>query len=73
MVTYWNELTQTGGHAAGYAEMVGNVPYLTQIVSTNTLIQNTDKIDPYTLYIPLQFWFCRNPRNVYTINRITIC
>ena len=29
----WNELTQTAGHQAGYANMVGNVPRLTQTVS----------------------------------------
>ena len=57
----WNELTQTSGHAAGYAEMVGNVPSLTQIASTNTSSVTPNKIEEFTLYIPLQFWFCRNP------------
>ena len=57
----WNELSQTSGHAAGYAEMVGNVPCLTQIVSSNTDSLTPNKIEEYTLYIPLQFWFCRNP------------
>ena len=31
----WNELSQTPGHSAGYAEMVGNVPALTQIYYAN--------------------------------------
>jgi len=52
----WNELTQTAGHQSGYANMVGNVPSLTQ--------PNSDASTAITgqiLYIPLQFWFCRNP------------
>lgn len=55
----WNELTQSSGKKNGYSEMVGNVPKLTQIYNSNTNIEC--KTDPYTLYIPLQFWFCRNP------------
>ena len=51
----WNELSQTAGHKVGYAAMVGNVPRLTQIISA------TGEIPQTTLYIPLQFWFCRNP------------
>ena len=52
----WNELTQTPGHQAGYANMVGNVPKLTQVISgANGAVPAT------TLFIPLQFWFCRNP------------
>ena len=35
--------------------MVGNVPKLTQVVS------NGGETPELTLYIPLQFWFCRNP------------
>lgn len=49
----WNELTQTAGHQLGYAHMVGNIPSL-----TNTK-QGT--IASEVLYIPLQFWFNRNP------------
>jgi len=67
----WNELTQTSGHQSGYANMVGNVPRLTQTVwstgnaSTSALSQTScdeDACMPQTtIYIPLQFWFCRNP------------
>ena len=39
--------------------MVGNVPKLTQIHSTNT--SNACTVNSHTLFIPLQFWFCRNP------------
>ena len=48
----WNELTQTAGHQVGYANMVGNVPALTM---------ETASTPGVTLFIPLQFWFCRNP------------
>lgn len=48
----WNELTQTFGHQAGYATMVGNVPKLVQ--------STIDSVPSITLYIPLIFWFNRN-------------
>ena len=58
----WNELSQTPGHGPGYSEMVGNVPKLTQIYSSNnTSTTLSNSTGEYTLYIPLQFWFCRNP------------
>jgi len=58
----WNELTQTAGHAAGYANMVGNTPDLTTVTwatagGANGFVNSTYN----SLYIPLQFWFCRNP------------
>ena len=55
----WNELSQHPGKQIGYSEMVGNVPKLTQIYNSNT--DTSCKTDEYTLYIPLQFWFCKNP------------
>ena len=71
----WNELTQEAGKQAGYAKMVGNVPQLTNLIvqggedcdndcaggepnSSGELLGCTPE---YTLYVPLQFWFCRNP------------
>jgi hypothetical protein len=47
----WNELTQTSEKDTGYKKMVGN----TQEMTTN------GETTEYTMYIPLQFWFCRNP------------
>ena len=41
----WNELTQEEGKKVGYAEM------------TSAAAAAAEK----TLYIPLEFWFCRNP------------
>jgi len=49
----WNELTQEPGKQAGYDNMVGNTISLTGT--------GHNKTEATTLYIPLQFWFCRNP------------
>ena len=50
----WNELTQTAEKQDGYDWMIGNKSDLTS--------STVDDIkDATTLYIPLQFWFCRNP------------
>ena len=66
----WNELTQTAGRQAGYANMVGNVDRLFRPVGGATSGSATDPreagqvqgVTPATtLFIPLQFWFCRNP------------
>ena len=48
----WNELSQPAGKQVGYANMVGNVPALTMKTSATPEV---------TLFIPLQFWFCKNP------------
>lgn len=45
----WNELTQTAEKEGGYDDMIG--------ATTNP----ADSISARTLYVPLQFWFCRNP------------
>jgi len=59
----WYELTHTDEQERGYNKMVGDVPELTELtngnvpaVSNNPLGQN----GTYRLFIPLQFWFCRN-------------
>ena len=57
----WNELSNDMGKSFGYAEMVGNVPKLTQIHHQGVSVSSTKVTDAYTLYVPLQFWFCRNP------------
>jgi hypothetical protein len=48
----WYELTQRTAHARGYDKMVGDVDALTAVNST--------AIPAYTMYVPMQFWFCRN-------------
>jgi hypothetical protein len=69
----WNELTQTAGKQAGYASMVGNVDRLFRPVSAGSTAGGNTGTSPQevaavagvmpktTLFIPLQFWFCRNP------------
>jgi hypothetical protein len=57
----WNELSQKNGHQEAYAEMVGNVPGLTQINSIQGSTIDKSVVKEYKLYIPLQFWFCKNP------------
>ena len=49
----WNELTQEPGKQAGYDNMVGNTVHLTGT--------GHNSVETTTLYVPLQFWFCRNP------------
>lgn len=57
----WHELTSKAGHQKGLDKMLGNVPELTDIstlswdCSENTLLKPS-----YTLFVPLQFYFCRN-------------
>jgi len=50
----WSQLTLPIGHDTGYSRMVGNIPDLTKVTSNST-------IKSCELFIPLQFWFCRNP------------
>ena len=58
----WNELTQKREKSEAYAEMIGNVPRLTQIYSADSgAPANSCTVDSYKLHIPLQFWFNRNP------------
>jgi len=70
----WSELTLAAGHKDGYQAMIGNVPALTMpshgtnqgdVERTNqqeAFGLGNDTVTPdYTLYVPLQFWFCRNP------------
>jgi hypothetical protein len=53
---FW-ELTHTVESERGYLAMIGDVPEMTTLASGS----QTDTLLPaYTLYIPLQFWFCRN-------------
>ena len=46
----WNELSLPSGKASGFNEMVGDKDYTNE---TGNEVENK-------LYIPLEFWFCRN-------------
>ena len=47
----WFELMGSKNNLPGLNRMIGNVPELTDFSLQK---------DEYTLYVPLQFWFCRN-------------
>jgi len=71
----WNQLTMTAEQASGYHKMIGHTTQLTYL--TNQCFADVDgpcdasapaqvcaprkDLPETTLYIPLQFWFCRNP------------
>ena len=71
----WNQLTMTSEQEAGYCKMVGQTTQLTYI--TDPAFRNVDgpcelngvaqvceprnALPETTLYVPLQFWYCRNP------------
>ena len=71
----WNQLTLTSEQQRGYYKMVGNTTQLTFITdpSFSSIDGPCDSNAPRqvcaprnalpetTLYIPLQFWYCRNP------------
>ena len=48
----WNELSMTAGKKSGYQTMVGGN-------STNSVV-SLDGQKSYEVYVPLEFWFCRN-------------
>nr|UZT29206.1 major capsid protein [Nucleocytoviricota sp.] len=71
----WNQLTMSAEQERGYNKMIGNTTQLTYL--TDPTFANVDgpcdtaspvqvctprnALPESTLYIPLQFWFCRNP------------
>ena len=72
----WNQLTLTSEQEAGYHKMIGQTTQLTYLtdptfadVATACGADNVPEavcaprsaLPETTLYIPLQFWFCRNP------------
>lgn len=68
----YNQLTMPAGLRAAYKKMIGDVPELTRVVGTRTGTTTvysypfasdaaSNGMAPYTLYIPLIFWFNRNP------------
>ena len=53
-MTMKNSLTMGGGQGDGYDRMVGNVPELTE------LKDRQGSSTEYTIYVPLNFWFCNS-------------
>ena len=71
----WNQLTMSAEQERGYNKMIGNTTQLTYLCdptfapvdgpcSSNAPVQvctPRDSLPETTLYVPLQFWYCRNP------------
>jgi hypothetical protein len=72
----WNQLTLTAEQERGYNKMVGQTTQLTYLVDPSfadvdsacanvnvpaAVCAPRNALPETTLYIPLQFWFCRNP------------
>jgi hypothetical protein len=71
----WNQLTMPVGQEAGYFQMVGNTTQLTYITDPSfadvdgpcqsdaprQICAPRNALPETTLYIPLHFWFCKNP------------
>ena len=57
----WSELTVPEGKRAGYDDMVGNKLFPGDLTTTFTQKGGLSCADTQRLYVPLQFWFNRNP------------
>jgi hypothetical protein len=72
----WNQLTLTSEQESGYHKMVGQTSQLTYLTDPNfadvatacgaadvpeAVCAPRNALPETTLYVPLQFWFCRNP------------
>jgi len=72
----WNQLTMSSEQQRGYFKMIGNTTQLTYITDPNfapiagpcsaaggpnQICAPRNALPETTLYIPLLFWFCRNP------------
>jgi hypothetical protein len=72
----WNQLTLTSEQEAGYHKMIGQTTQLTYLTNDGfadvatacgasgvpeAVCAPRKALPETTLYIPLQFWFCRNP------------
>jgi hypothetical protein len=71
----WNQLTLTSEQQRGYFKMIGNTTQLTYITDPSfaavdgpcgsdgpaQVCAPRNALPETTLYVPLQFWFCRNP------------
>ena len=72
----WNQLTMTSEQQRGYFKLIGNTTQLTYMTDPSfagvagpcaatgaptQVCAPRNALPETTLYIPLQFWFCRNP------------
>jgi hypothetical protein len=57
----WNQLSLPAAQEYAYQRMIGNIPELTRNYRSTIPGLSGSTIPGKRLYIPLQFWFCRNP------------
>jgi hypothetical protein len=71
----WNQLTMTAEQERGYYKMIGNTTQLTYVTdpafadvdgpcetsAPRQVCAPRNALPETTLYVPLQFWYCRNP------------
>lgn len=57
----WNELSIQTSKRYGYDKLIGNIPDLYLPDSFNRLLMNQVQIKKQKIYVPLKFWFNRNP------------
>jgi len=58
----WTELTLAAGHKDGYRKMIGHINLCDSDLVNEQSLQcyNGEVKAETTIYVPLQFWFCRN-------------
>lgn len=57
----WNELSLKSSKRYGYDKLIGNVPELYTPDPFNRLNNNAIQVDKQRIYVPLKFWFNKNP------------
>jgi hypothetical protein len=57
----WNELSIESSKKYGYDKLIGNIPELYMPDIYNNLNETAIQVDSRRLYVPLKFWFNKNP------------
>ncbi|QOI90199.1 major capsid protein [Pyramimonas orientalis virus] len=57
----WNELSIESSKRYGYDKLIGNIPEIYSPDPFNRLKNGSIQIEKQRLYVPLKFWFNRNP------------
>jgi len=60
----WNQMFNPHATDSAFKKMIGDVPELTEFSNGK---------DSYRIYIPLQFWFCRNSANALPLVSLEYC
>lgn len=57
----WNELSMSSDKRYGYDRMIGNLAEMFSPDNYNALDEDEEQIASYRVFVPLRFWFNRNP------------